>query len=114
MKKYRSNQKNIKAFTLALSGVSINATASRMGMSAGRVRHALHNECRTRCPATYGNLIQGGSPPTLTDLRSFKQTFLADTEVTKPEKQLTAQVSQKPLSESKQPFLLRILTSIFK
>ena len=58
MRKYKSTPLNVEAFILTLEGVSLNATASRIGLSSGRVRYALHSECQIRCPKLYQSLIK--------------------------------------------------------
>lgn len=76
LRKYKSTSLNIEAFTLTLEGVSINATASRVGLSTGRVRYALHSECEMRCPKLYSSLERRRVSPTLAELRRHSQAFI--------------------------------------
>lgn len=76
LRKYKSTSLNIEAFTLALEGVSISATASRVGLSTGRVRYALHSECEMRCPKLYSSLERRRVSPSLAELRRHSQAFI--------------------------------------
>jgi hypothetical protein len=76
MRKYKSTKINVQAFRLTLEGVSLNATASRLEMSAGRVRYALHSECKIRCPRLYKSLVKDKVTPSLADLRRFGAAFI--------------------------------------
>ena len=76
LRKYKSTSLNIEAFTLTLEGVSINAAASRVGLSTGRVRYALHSECEMRCPKLYSSLERRRVSPTLAELRRHSQAFI--------------------------------------
>lgn len=76
MRNYKTTAINCKAFTLTLEGTSLNSAASRLGMSAGRVRYALHSECELRCPKLFNSLIKSGMSPSLAELRRHCQAFL--------------------------------------
>ena len=117
MEDYTSNEKNTEAFTLTLEGTSLNATASRLGMSAGRVRHALHSECETRCPIIYKALIRRGTTPSLKNLRCYRKYFISridlDTDTSKPKNQRNAQPKEANLTTAQPSLLSRIFKSIF-
>ena len=76
MRNYKTTAINCQAFTLTLEGTSLNSAASRLGMSAGRVRYALHSECELRCPKLFNSLIKSGMSPSLAELRRHCQAFL--------------------------------------
>ena len=117
MRKYKSTKFNVQVFRLTLEGVSLNATASRMGVSAGRVRYALHSECKIRCPRLYKSLIKNKMTPSLADLRRFSAAFLDSSdmgEVVLPrlvQQQLPIDMVNLPAPQSS--FFSRIRKSIF-
>jgi hypothetical protein len=84
LRKYKSTSLNQEAFTLALEGVSINATASRVGLSSGRVRYALHSECEMRCPKLYSSLERRRVSPSLAELRRHSQDLGESINAPKP------------------------------
>lgn len=81
MRNYKTTLSNHNAFTLTLKGTSLNSTASRLGMSSGRVRYALHSECELKCPLLYRSLIKGGISPSLAELRRHAQAFLDSSDI---------------------------------
>jgi hypothetical protein len=81
MRKYKSTPLNVEAFILTLQGVSLNATASRIGLSSGRVRYALHSECQIRCPKLYESLIKHKLTPSLAELRRHSSAFIDGSDI---------------------------------
>jgi hypothetical protein len=81
MRKYKSTPLNVEAFILTLEGVSLNATASRIGLSSGRVRYALHSECQIRCPKLYQSLIKHKLTPSLAELRRHSSAFIDGSDI---------------------------------
>jgi hypothetical protein len=112
MRNYKTTEMNRKAFTLVLEGTSLHATASRLGMSAGRVRYALHSESEMRCPKLYHSLIKRRISPSLAELRRHSSAFLdasdigASSTTPKPIKQ------QQPLTPMPSK-ISRMFSSIF-
>ena len=117
MRNYKTTPDFEQAFRLTIEGVSLNATASRMGMSSGRVRYALHNECKIRCPKLYASLVRYGDSPSLDDLRTHSVAFIggADLGCPAPSRHINANsVSTDERVPTEQPsFLSRMFTAIF-